>query len=403
MMYRHNIEARSTKPYRTRRQKRQYKRIVMLIFLAIVVGTIYGFYHKENKKENSPIDGIVLSSHKQESTSNTIERVRLDRSQIPPLDFQTIKYHEIFNDTNATQLDAAMRNGLRDPDKVTDPSKSNELIKIETNEWYVVDSMYFSKPYLRPEAALMVQLIGMRFQELMQEYYPNKHYNIIVTSALRNSESVAQLRKRNRNATEYSCHIFGTTVDITYSRFRNDNGVDENELYLKQMLAQALYELRYEGLIYVKYEHRQSCFHLTLRNTEYKGHQKSQRVSYPCPANWETIPSNTHSVSEKSFFHKKTDSKINDNDQLSARKLRKIQRQQKKLEKAQQRAKQKAVRKLNKKKEEQVTISDSPQQESVQTEPKVKVVRIEEQPTSRTSNLPEPPKRKSTRLVGYDF
>ncbi len=202
-----------------------------------------------------------------------IQRQRLQRSAIPPLNVRTMVYRNLFDDDNDTQLEAAVRNGVHDFESIEDPTCCSELVRIESNELYVVDAMQYSVPYLVPEAKLLLQRIAERFQEVMQEQYPNNPhtYRIVVTSCFRTPEQVQRLMRRNRNASENSCHRYGTTMDISHIRWITEQNDTVNELYLKQMLAKTLYELRYEGLCWVKYERRQACFHLTLRHTEYLG------------------------------------------------------------------------------------------------------------------------------------
>lgn len=276
MMYRRKIEAPAPK----RRVHYPIKVMPMLVsvaFIGVIIGA-YGFI-----KKGKTVNEIELASFIARPSEKGIVCNRISREAIPPLNLNTVNYAELFNDTNATQLEAARRNGVKNPAAIGDPSKCKELVKVQSNSLYVVDTLTYSKPYLVPEAALLLQFIGERFQELLAEQYPGKHYRPIVTSVLRSEEDVTRLRRRNRNATESSCHIYGTTVDITYNRFRltdNTDTVDHNEIYLKNLLTQVLYELRYEGLIYVKYERRQACYHLTLRNSQYQGKLKSEKRTY---------------------------------------------------------------------------------------------------------------------------
>lgn len=237
--------------------------------------------------------GISLASNKAKDAGtkaeaglfakgSRIERNRIDRSEIPPIDVHTMVYRELFNDTNATQLASAIRNGIHDPSTFGNPAESGEMVLVESNRLFWLDTMHYSMPYLVPEAKLLLMHIATRFQEEMKENYPDDPhtYRLVVTSCFRSQEHVDRLVRCNRNASENSCHRYGTTMDISYKRFITEQGDTVNELFLKQMLAKALYELRYEGLCWVKYEHRQACFHLTLRNIEYTGRQKSQSVTY---------------------------------------------------------------------------------------------------------------------------
>ncbi|MDY5968605.1 MAG: DUF5715 family protein [Bacteroidales bacterium] len=220
-----------------------------------------------------------------DTAQHIVKRRRLVRSAIRPLDMHTMAYRELFNDTNGVQLESAIRNGIHDPSSFVCPEESDELTCITSNDLYWIDTMRYSLPLLVPEAKLLLHQIGCRFQEVMAEDYPDApHYRLVVTSCFRTQNQVNLLRYHNRNATENSCHCYGTTMDISHIRFLNDNGEMVNELFLKQMLAKALFELRYEGLCWVKYEQRQSCFHITLRATEYQGNLASTTERYSEPS-----------------------------------------------------------------------------------------------------------------------
>lgn len=255
--------------------------IVLLAGVLLVVGVVSGINHvgasiKNHRSSNEHHVEVVEHHYK-------VERNRLCRNQIPKINIQSMNYREMFDDLNDIQLEIATKNGLKHPEQIEDPATCPDLVKLNSCDLFRVDTMYYSKPFVIPEAVLLLRYIGQRFQEVMKENYPeNKHhYRLVVTSALRSEEDVNRLRRRNRNATEKSCHRFGTTLDISYIRFERDGEEDVNEVFLKNMLALALYELRYEGLCYVKYERGQSCFHFTVRNTEYKGKKKSETLSFP--------------------------------------------------------------------------------------------------------------------------
>lgn len=282
----------SPKKRKENRHQRPHFSLSMATTLLVVLlgaGAIYGFQHRDGRSAQkvSLLDPIEakIGIHHQEYGS--VERVRLQRSEIPQLNLNALSYAELFCDTNATQRIAAVNNGLKNPELVTDLDGCKELLRIGSNELYVVDTMYFSKPYLVPEAVVLMEMIGERFQEVMKEHYPDyQHVRPIITSALRSNQDVEKLRRRNRNASDSSCHIFGTTVDISYTRFLTDDGNYAMEYFLKPMLALTLYELRHEGLIYVKHERHQACFHLTLRTTNYQGNGRSEKRQYTQPHRW---------------------------------------------------------------------------------------------------------------------
>ncbi len=83
---------------------------------------------------------------------------------------------------------------------------------------------------------------------------------------LRTPSTVKRLRRINVNATSESSHQYGTTFDISYSRFICDSiNVNRSFEDLKNLLGEILYDLRQEGRCYVVFERKQSCFHVTAR------------------------------------------------------------------------------------------------------------------------------------------
>jgi len=228
-------------------------------------------------------DGNLVADVSGRPDDNRVYRRRLAKEAIPPINHYQLNYRILFNDSNYVQLAAARANGI-DPATVGTPSENPLLVPIFSNRLYQVDTMYHSEPYLLPEAVLLIDYISHRFNQLMQEYYPSiGEHKIIVTSALRTEQSERRLRRVNRNATDTSCHVYGTTFDISAQRYLHvDSGHDTVVDACKRMLAVALYEMRYEGLCYVKYE-RGSCFHITLRTTQYEGDEKSETRVYVNP------------------------------------------------------------------------------------------------------------------------
>ena len=178
----------------------------------------------------------------------------------------------MFPDINDVQLVAAQGWGVKAPVSGLNLENDRRFVEIVSNDLYVVDTMWHSRPYVIPAMAVLLQYIGERFATILAQQGRDRHsYRPIVTSALRTEDDVRRLLRNNSNASENSCHCYGTTVDITYNRFLRDDGVEIQEYWLRDILALVMYELRYEGLCYVRYEVRQPCFHFTVRDVEYKG------------------------------------------------------------------------------------------------------------------------------------
>jgi hypothetical protein len=173
-------------------------------------------------------------------------------------------YKTCFPDTNSVQLSAATRWGVRPVKNRQDAEqRKKELVYIGVSPYYHVDRMYSSIPYLVPRAAVLLQDIGQAFFDSL--YAKGVPLNqLIVTSVLRTRDDVVKLRRHNGNATENSCHLYGTTFDICYNRYHAIGREVRNDT-LKWVLSEVLRDMREQKRCYIKYEVKQGCFHMTVR------------------------------------------------------------------------------------------------------------------------------------------
>ena len=180
-------------------------------------------------------------------------------------------FKECFPDTQAVQLQAALKWGVkRVKDREDAERRKNELVYVGANPYYHVDRLYSSIPYLVPRAAVLLQDIGQAFFDSLYVKGIPLH-RPIVTSVLRSEADVVKLRRHNGNATENSCHLYGTTFDICYNRYEtveNPDGPARRAVRndsLKYVLSEVLRDMREQGRCYIKYEVKQGCFHMTVR------------------------------------------------------------------------------------------------------------------------------------------
>ena len=209
----------------------------------------------------------------QESPANT----ESSTSSLPP---DTRTHHKIFSvpdydkafpDSQSVQIVAAQKYGVKPvKDDKDAENRKDELVYIGSSPWYHVDRLSSSSPYLVPRAAVLLQDIGRAFYDSLDAKGVPLH-KIITTSVLRTKANVQKLRTRNINATENSCHLYGTTVDICYNRYKtvqDPKGPKRREVTndtLKWILSEVLRDMRQQGRCYIKYEKKQGCFHLTTR------------------------------------------------------------------------------------------------------------------------------------------
>lgn len=182
---------------------------------------------------------------------------------------KSINYAIKFNDKNSLHLDAAAQVGLKTTpaDREAVEDMRGKMVHIKTGKNYIVDPLTHSAPYLCPGAARELDAIADAWNDILDRN-DLPHYKFIITSILRTQADVRQLqRSGNVNAAGNSAHCYGTTFDITYSRFEKADDTDTYmvEDNLKLALAQVLLNEQRAGHIYVKYEYKQACFHITSR------------------------------------------------------------------------------------------------------------------------------------------
>lgn len=182
---------------------------------------------------------------------------------------RTFSYKTKFNDLQVKQHAVASQIGLPRPpkDRADAASMRNQLVEIKTNENYIVEELTHSVPYLIPSAKKELDAIGAEWADILSRN-GLPHYRFYVTSVLRTQEDVKYLqRSGNINSTTQSCHCYGTTFDLAYMRYdkvsRTHTYMHEDNL--KLVLGQVLLNHQRAGKIYVKYEWKQSCFHITVR------------------------------------------------------------------------------------------------------------------------------------------
>jgi len=174
-----------------------------------------------------------------------------------------------FNDKNVHHLAAASQVGLKSvpADREAVEAMRGKMVPIKNSKNYLVDPLSHSIPYLCPGAARELDAIGDAWADLLKRN-DLPHYKFILTSLLRTEADVKKLqRSGNVNASENSAHCYGTTFDITYTRFEKAEESDKymHEGNLQLALAQILLNEQRAGHIYVKYEKKQACFHITSR------------------------------------------------------------------------------------------------------------------------------------------
>ena len=184
--------------------------------------------------------------------------------------FSVPHFGNTFPDQQDVQILAANKHGVSPVQNREEAEHSKgKLVYVGSNPFFYVDKLNNSIPYLVPRASVLLQDIGRAYFDSLQIKGIPLH-KIIVTSILRTKDDVAKLRTRNGNATENSCHLYGTTFDVCYNRYKQIQTRQQPRRQvqndtLKWVLSEVLRDMRDRNRCLVKYEVKQGCFHITVK------------------------------------------------------------------------------------------------------------------------------------------
>ncbi|MBD5250049.1 MAG: M15 family metallopeptidase [Barnesiella sp.] len=265
-----------------RRRKRKFsprKALRLLAIIAVITGGCTYMCSRSSDVKPSPATEEFAMN---EETEEPVEYIDINApiqsadysSPLEKMPEPTIKMKvnyfgspaKAFNDSNHVHLAEARVIGIEPLSGTRSHWQLRRpIVKIASNADYFIDRLTFSRPYLVPEAEAALREIGRRFRDTIQAR-GGGDYRIKVTSVLRTPEAVKRLRRRNRNAVDSSVHQFATTFDISYAQFIADSdSIPRSVDDLKGVLSEVLKAMREEGKIWVKYERKQPCFHITAR------------------------------------------------------------------------------------------------------------------------------------------
>ena len=140
------------------------------------------------------------------------------------------------------------------------------LIKIENGNGFIIDEMSYSYPYLTKESGILLNEIGKRFREKLSGTRL-RGSKFKITSMTRTMEKLKNLKTSNVNAISNSPHLYGNAFDISYLRFSTRKLFLTycDRKYLKEALAEIIWQLREEKKCWATYEVKQYCYHVVSR------------------------------------------------------------------------------------------------------------------------------------------
>ena len=250
--------------------------VIALACLRCVYPSIAEDVSVESAAECANVDSALISDTIPSLETQSQRKVRsrfftYDGKLVKNRIYSVSDFGRAFPDQNDVQLISATQHGVKPvADRADAEKRMSELVYVGSNPFYHVDKLPSSIPYLVPRAAVLLQDIGRTFFDSLQIKQIPLH-KIIVTSVLRSKADIAKLRGHNSNATENSCHLYGTTFDVCYNRYKtveDPNGPERHRVRndtLKWVLSEVLNDMRQQNRCHVKYEVHQGCFHITVK------------------------------------------------------------------------------------------------------------------------------------------
>jgi hypothetical protein len=185
------------------------------------------------------------------------------------IDYRQRDFSGKLNDRLPDYSSYARQNGIKpcsDSKEIMERVAAGRLVKIKSGRMYQIDRMKYSYSYLTGDGKDLLDEIGKRFTEKTRQK-GIRGSRFYVTSMTRAESNIKSLRRSNSNASENSPHLYGNTFDISYSRFEARKWILTNcdRKFLKEALAEVIWELRNEKKCWATYERVQSCFHVVCR------------------------------------------------------------------------------------------------------------------------------------------
>ena len=185
------------------------------------------------------------------------------------LDYKQKVFSRKLNDRIVDYSAAAKLRGInicKDDTELKKRISEGKLVKVKSGNSYVVEKMTFSYPCVTRDSKVLLDEIATRLREKSSQKGLSgvKFY---ITSMTRKTDNVRSLRRYNGNASANSPHLYGNAFDISYKRFIARKWILTNcdKKFLKEALAEVIWQLRAENKCWATYEKVQNCYHVVAK------------------------------------------------------------------------------------------------------------------------------------------
>jgi hypothetical protein len=185
------------------------------------------------------------------------------------LDYKQKEFSRKLNDKIVEYSAAAKLTGIKvckDEKELKKRISEGKLVKVKSGNYYIVEKMKFSYPCVTRESKILIDEIAEKLSaKASQKGLTGVRFYI--TSMTRISDNMKSLRRSNGNASANSPHLYGNTFDISYKRFVAHKWVLTNcdKKFLKEALAEVIWQLKEDNQCWATYEKVQNCFHIVSR------------------------------------------------------------------------------------------------------------------------------------------
>lgn len=185
------------------------------------------------------------------------------------LDYKQKEFSRKLNDRIVDYSAAAKLRGIKvckDENELKRRISEGNLVKVRSGNNYTVEKMTFSYPCVTRDSKILLDEISRRLREKASQKGLNG-VRFFITSMTRKTVNIRSLRRYNRNASANSPHLYGNAFDISYKRFIVRKWVLTNcdKKFLKEALAEVIWQLRAENKCWATYEKVQNCYHVVSR------------------------------------------------------------------------------------------------------------------------------------------
>lgn len=185
------------------------------------------------------------------------------------LDYKQKVYSRKLNDRIVDYSAAAKLRGIRicrNDKELRERLSEGKLVKVRSGNSYTVEKMTFSYPCVTRDSRSLIDEIARRLREKASQKGISG-VKFFITSMTRRTDNVKTLRRFNGNASANSPHLYGNAFDISYKRFVAHKWVLTNcdMKFLKEALAEVIWQLRAENKCWATHEKIQNCYHIVSR------------------------------------------------------------------------------------------------------------------------------------------